>query len=110
MVEAMGSTPRAFRNGRDEISMVPRVFEQAQALTTLGTARSPCSPPRRTSATRAGPPPRTGWRPCPPTASTRVAESTHAGVVEDPTAAAESVRAITAVVHAVSTGSALATP
>ena len=37
MVEAMGSTPRAFRNGRDEISMVPRVFEQAQALTTLGS-------------------------------------------------------------------------
>ena len=37
VVEAMGSTPRAFRNGRDEISMVPRVFEQAQALTTLGS-------------------------------------------------------------------------
>jgi hypothetical protein len=38
-----------------------------------------------------------------------VAESTHAGVVDDPDGSAESVRAITAVVHAVSTGSALAT-
>ena len=39
-----------------------------------------------------------------------VAESSHAGVVDGPQGSAESVRAITAVVHAVSTGSALATP
>ena len=32
----MTSTPRAARNARDEITTVPRLFEQAQALTTLG--------------------------------------------------------------------------
>ena len=29
------TTPRAFRNGRDELATIPDVFEQAQALTTL---------------------------------------------------------------------------
>lgn len=32
---AMTSTARALRNGRDEITMVPTLFEQAQALTSL---------------------------------------------------------------------------
>ena len=110
VVEAMGSTPRAFRNGRDEISMVPRVFEQAQALTTLGSRPLAVV----TASENLGD---EGW----PAAQDRlaalstdslhtVAESSHAGVVDDPDGAAESVRAITAVVHAVSTGSALATP
>ena len=33
--QAMTSTARAARNGRDEISMIPTVFRQAQALTSL---------------------------------------------------------------------------
>ena len=32
----MTSTPRAASNGRDEVTTVPELFEQAQALTTLG--------------------------------------------------------------------------
>ena len=110
VVEAMGSTPRTFRNGRDEISMVPRVFEQAQDLTTLGSRPLAVV----TASENLGD---EGW----PAAQDRlaalstdslhtVAESSHAGVVDDSDGAAESVRAITAVVHAVSTGSALATP
>ena len=35
-VDAMSATPRAGRNARDELSMLPVVFEQARALTTLG--------------------------------------------------------------------------
>lgn len=110
VVEAMGSTPRAFRNGRDEISMVPRLFEQAQALTTLGSRPLAVV----TASENLGD---EGW----PAAQDRmaalstdslhtVAESSHAGVVDDPDGAAASVRAISAVVHAVITGSALATP
>ena len=34
-VDAMTSTARAARNGRDELSVIPEVFSQAQALTTL---------------------------------------------------------------------------
>ena len=110
VVEAMGSTPRTFRNGRDEISMVPRVFEQAQALTTLGSRPLAVVTASESLGDE-------GW----PAAQDRmaalstdslhtVAESIHAGVVDDPDGAAASVRAITAVVDAVSTGSALATP
>jgi hypothetical protein len=31
----MTSTARAARNGRDEVSILPRLFEESQALTTL---------------------------------------------------------------------------
>ena len=110
VVEALGSTPRAFRNGRDEISMVPRVFEQAQALTTLGSR-----PLAVVSAS--GSLDDEGW----PAAQDRMAAlstdslhtvvaSSHAGVVDDPDGAAASVRAITAVVDAVITRTALSTP
>ena len=35
-VTAVTSTPQAYRNQRDEVSVIPDVFAQAQALTTLG--------------------------------------------------------------------------
>jgi hypothetical protein len=106
----MGSTPRAFRNGRDEISMVPRVFEQARALTTLGSRPLAVVSASDSLGDE-------GW----PAAQDRmaalstdslhtVAASSHAGVVDDPDGAAASVRAIDSVVDAVITGSALATP
>src|SRR4029079_12714180 len=34
-VQAMTSTARSARNGRDEVSILPRLFEESQALTTL---------------------------------------------------------------------------
>jgi pimeloyl-ACP methyl ester carboxylesterase len=101
LVNAMLSTPRAERNGRDELSMIPVVFEQAQALTTLGDRPLAVL----TSSEQLG---TDGWA----AAQDRIAalstnslhrdvESTHAGMVEDPHGSAESVRAITAVVDAV---------
>lgn len=109
-VNAMLSTPKAFRNGRDELSMIPVVFGQAQALTTLGDRPLAVLTASENLSTE-------GWA----SAQDRIAalstnslhrdvESTHAGMVEDPDGSAASVRAINAVVQAVRTGSALATP
>lgn len=35
-VDAVTSAPKAYRNQRDEVSVIPQVFAQARALTTLG--------------------------------------------------------------------------
>jgi pimeloyl-ACP methyl ester carboxylesterase len=110
VVDAMSSTPRAARNGRDELSTIPRVFEEAQAVTTLGDR--PLMVLATSESLALG-----GWV----AAQDRLAalstdsvrrdvESTHAGVVEDAPGAVASVRAITDVVHAVSAGTPLATP
>lgn len=109
-VQAIASTPRAARNGRDEIAMAPVVFEQAQALSTLGDRPLAVLTASETLAT-------VGWD----AAQDRIAglstdsvhrevESTHAGLVEDPDPSAESVRTITAVVHAVRSHSLVANP
>lgn len=108
-VGAMTSTARSARNGRDEVSMIPEVFEQAQALTTLGDLPLAVL---TASESRDG---TKGW----PAAQDRLAglsidrvhldvDATHSGVVEDQQGAAESVRAITAVVDAVRSGSQVA--
>ena len=106
------STAARARNGRDEISMVPEVFEQAQALTTL--RRPPArradrlGEPRRR---RAGPPPRTSSRRSRPTSrAPHRRRPPTPGCSRTSDGAAESVRAITDVVAAVRTGTALATP
>jgi pimeloyl-ACP methyl ester carboxylesterase len=106
-VEAMASTTRAYRNGRDEVAMIPTVFDQARALTTLHDL-----PLAVLTASENG---SEGW----PAAQDRMAllstnhvhrviESTHDGLVADEGPAAESVRAIAAVVVAVRSGSPLA--
>ena len=69
-VDAMSATPRAGRNARDELSMLPVVFEQARALTTLGDRPLVVLTSAENAVTRrAGPRRRSGWRPCPPTPS-----------------------------------------
>ena len=90
--------------------MIPVVFEQAQSLTTLGIRPLAVLTASESLGTE-------GWAAAQDEIAAlsddslhTVAESSHAGVVDDSDGAAESVRAITAVVHAVSTGSALATP
>lgn len=104
-VNAMTSTARAFRNGRDEITMVPDVLTQAQALTTLGNR------PLVVLSTSESLDGTKGW----PAAQDRLTQlstnqvhgavnATHAGVVDEQDGAAESVRAITAVVDAVHRG------
>ncbi len=109
VVDAMNSTPRAARVGRDELAMIPLVFEQAQAVTSLGDR--PVAVLATSDSLQTG-----GWA----GAQDRLAalstnsirrdvESTHAGVVEDAHGADASVQAITDVVRAVRTGSVLTT-
>ena len=90
--------------------MIPEVFEQAQALTTLGDRPlAVLSASESLEGTE-------GW----PAAQDRLAglssnrvhvdlDATHSGVVEDQHGAAESVRAINAVVDAIRSGSPVAT-
>ena len=107
-VDAMSASPRAGRNARDELSMLPVVFRQARALTTLGDRPLVVL----TSAENARD--TDGWT----EAQARMAElssnavireaaASHAGMVEDPDGAAASVQAIASVVRAVRTGTAL---
>ncbi|HSK53801.1 MAG TPA: alpha/beta hydrolase [Jiangellales bacterium] len=104
LVEAMSSTVRAQRNGRDEISIAPRVFEQSQALTTLDNRPLIVLTASENLSTE-------GWS----AAQDRLAalssdgvhrdvRSSHAGMVEDPTGSDASVAAITAVARSVRTG------
>jgi pimeloyl-ACP methyl ester carboxylesterase len=109
-VHAMLSTARAERNGRDELSMIPEVFEQAQALTTLGGRPLAVLTASETLDTR-------GWAEAQDRIAAlstnhvhRAVDSTHPGLVEDPQPAAASVDAITEVVSAVRSGVPLGTP
>lgn len=102
-VQALTSTARAARNGRDEISVAPDVFAQAQALTTLGNRPLAVL---TTSESLNG----AGWAGAQDQLAAlstnrvhRTVDSTHAGLVEDKKPAAQSVRAINEVVSAVRT-------
>ena len=105
----MTTTPRASRNGRDEVSMIPEVFEQAQALTTL---RNRPLVVLTASENLTNP----GWIAAQDKLAAlstddlhRTVDSTHEGLLDDAPSATESVRAITEVLTAVRTGSPLAT-
>jgi pimeloyl-ACP methyl ester carboxylesterase len=107
LVEAMSATVRAQRNGRDEISMVPRVFEQSQSLTTLDDRPLVVLTASENLSTE-------GWSAAQDRLATlssdsvhRDVRSSHAGMVEDPTGSDASAAAITAVVRSVGTGSAV---
>jgi pimeloyl-ACP methyl ester carboxylesterase len=109
-VNAMTSAPRAYRNQRDEVSVLPDVFAQAQALTTFGDRPLAVL---TASATSTG---TNGWDGAQDQLATlstnrihRTVDSTHEGLLEDTGPAAESVRAITEVVDSVRTGSSLRT-
>jgi pimeloyl-ACP methyl ester carboxylesterase len=101
---ALTGTARALRNGRDEISTVPTLFEQSQALTTL--AGRPLTVLTASESLDGE-----GWR----AAQDRLAHlsdnrlhrtvrSSHEGMVADAHVAIESAGAITAVVASVRTG------
>jgi pimeloyl-ACP methyl ester carboxylesterase len=102
-VKALTSTAKATRNGRDEISVAPRVFAQAQALTSLGTRPLAVL---TTSESLSG----AGWADAQDQLAAlstnrvhRTVDSTHAGLIDDKEPAAQSVRAINEVVFAVRT-------
>ncbi len=103
-VQALTSTAKAARNGRDEISVAPRVFAQAQALTTLGDRPLAVL---TTSESLSG----AGWGGAQDLLAElstnrvhRTVRSTHAGLVVDTAPAAQSVRAVTEELSAVRTG------
>jgi pimeloyl-ACP methyl ester carboxylesterase len=107
-LHAMTSTPRAARNARDEITTVPRLFEQAQALTTLGDLPLVVF----TASEQLG---TDGWAAAQDELAElstnrahRKVDSSHQGLVDDNEAAAESARAIDAVVAAVRDARAIA--
>jgi hypothetical protein len=105
-VDAMTSTTRAQRNGRDEISMLPRTLEQSQALTTLDDR--PLVVLSSSEQLKVG-----GWRAAQDKLAAlssdsvqRDVDSSHAGMVSDhDPATTESARAITEVVEAIRTQS-----
>jgi len=108
-VRAVTANARAARNGRDELSIVPELFEQAQALTTLQDR--PLAVLTTSESLEIS-----GWA----AAQDRMAalstnhlhrnvQSTHAGLVEDQQGSTASVSAITAVVISVRAGTHLDT-
>ena len=103
-VQALTSTAKSARNGRDEISVAPRVFAQAQALTTLGNR--PLAVLTTTESLTGA-----GWAGAQDQLAGlstnrihRTVDSTHAGLVVDKAPAAQSVRAVNEVLSAVRTG------
>lgn len=109
-VDAMAATPRAARIARDELSMLPTIFRQARALTTLEGRPLVVLTSAENARDTAG------WA----KAQERMAElsvdtlhrevaASHAGMVEDPDGATASVQAIASVVRAVRTGRPLTT-
>ncbi|MCB0909211.1 MAG: alpha/beta hydrolase [Nocardioidaceae bacterium] len=101
---AMTGTARALRNGRDEIAMVPRIFEQAQALTSLEDRPLVVLTASESLEME-------GWQAAQDTLArlstdhvARTVESSHEGMVADPRVAAQSADAITAVVASIRTG------
>jgi pimeloyl-ACP methyl ester carboxylesterase len=110
LVDAMASTVRAERNGRDDLSTIPVVFRQAQSLTTLGNRPLAVLTASESLGTE-------GWTAAQRRMAAlssdrqhRVVRSTHAGLVDDPRSLRASVAAITAVTHAVRDGSRLTLP
>jgi pimeloyl-ACP methyl ester carboxylesterase len=105
LAEDMSSTVRAQRNGRDELSMAPRVFEQSQSLITLDDRPLVVLTASENLSTE-------GWA----AAQDRLAalssdsvhrdvRSSHAGMVEDLNGSDASAAAITAVARSLGTGS-----
>ena len=106
-VDALTSTARAARNTRDELSVVPEVFAQAQALTTLH--RRPLAVLTASESLQGE-----GWGAAQdqmaalsPNVVHRTVRSTHAGLLNDRGPATEAVHAITEVIDSVRTGTPL---
>ncbi|MFL6132670.1 MAG: hypothetical protein ACJ72A_07705, partial [Nocardioidaceae bacterium] len=109
-VNAMTSAPQSYRNQRDEVSVLAKVFAQAQALTSLGDRPLAVLTASETSAGRKG------WDDAQDQLAAlsrnsvhRTVQSTHSGLLEDIGPAAASARAITEVVSSVRTGAPLGT-
>ena len=103
-VNAITSTPKYYRNQRDEVSVIPEVFAQAQALTTLNDRPLAVLTASENSVGNDGWAGAQGQLAALSTnAVHRTVDSTHTGLLEDVRPAAESVRAITEVISSVRT-------
>jgi hypothetical protein len=103
-VQAFASSPRGMRNMRDEQSMYPEVFEQAKALTSLGgtplvvvTATESIDEHREWTDLQ------DRLAELSSNSEHRVADATHAGLIEDRESYEFAVQAIVDVVRAVRT-------
>ena len=109
-VAKITSTPRYYRNQRDEVSVIPKVFTQAQALTTFGQRPlAVLTASENSTGTK-------GWTSAQdqlaalsPHSVHRTVASSHVGLLQDVRPAAASVRAITEVVASVRTSTPLPT-
>ncbi|WP_167761983.1 alpha/beta fold hydrolase [Blastococcus sp. CT_GayMR19] len=109
-VRAFGSSPRGFQNMADEAAAMPAVFSQAQALTTLGSTPLVVLSASESMQTL------DGWSAAQDRmaalstdTSHRVADATHAGLLDDERGAEASARAIADVLDAVRSGDPLPT-
>jgi pimeloyl-ACP methyl ester carboxylesterase len=107
-VQSFTTSPRGARNMRDEQSELLDVFTQAQALTTFDPK------PLAVVTSRENADGTTGWAAAQDriaTLSTNsshwIADTTHVGLLDDAAGTPDSIRAITAVITAVRTGSPL---
>ncbi|MFC0222851.1 alpha/beta fold hydrolase [Nocardioides zeicaulis] len=110
-VDDMNASPRGGRNARDEVSMLPEVFAQAQALTTFGSRPLVVLTSADTAHDTGG------WTHAQDQLAAlssnvvhRVVDASHQGMVEDPAGASASIEAITSVVQAVRSHTPLARP
>jgi hypothetical protein len=108
-VRAFATSPRLMRNMRDEQSVYPDVFEQAQALTSLGG--KPLVVVTATESLQEI----KGWSDAQGRLATlstdsehRVVDATHEGVVDDEASFGPSAQAIADVVHSIRAGEPMA--
>lgn len=108
LVDAVAATPRAARSARDELTELPVVLGQAEALFTLGDRPLMVLTSAETALDTEG------WAEeqermaaLSTDAVRREIAASHAGMVEDPGGSAASVQAIASVVRAVRTGTSL---
>lgn len=101
VADAISSTVRAKRNARDEVSMVPTVLHQAQALTSLGDLPLAVITASENLSTAGWPEEQRRLAGLSSNSTHVVAAASHAGLLEDGEGAAASATAITAVVSAV---------
>ncbi len=109
VVNAMTSTVRAQRNGRDELSTLPRTFEESRSLTTLDTRPLVVLTASENLGTDGWPEAQRRLAALSSNAVQRDVRSSHAGLVDDH-GSATSIDAITAVVRSVRTGDPVSMP
>ena len=105
MADAIGSTVRAKRNGRDELSMIPAVFGQAQALTTLGHHPLAVITASENLTTDGWAEEQDRLADLSSDSTHRVVQASHTGLLEDASGAKVSSEAISSVVRAVASAS-----